>query len=497
MSRLVARHRFGAPIRTVAQAAFVPLALGLASAHVGYDWIQGRASSGLTQGYWSASLTSLLGNWEGDVPPEPPARADLLAEYRSLAYPGGGSAGTEQLIQLSEAERKHRHILIVSLETAPRKYYPILDNPEFPTFQRMSQRAIVSDAHYANTPFTAFANFSILSGTYPMPGKFIAMYGQFRADGLANVLGEHGYESTYIDSFQIDWQPGNKQRRTVESLGFGHLVDKRDLDGKGAREVEKRALEYARERLLQAHQRGRKAVIFVDTIRGHHPWKPRPGNPGGAAGVIAEITHEFDALFGSLLDFLELHELLDDTIIVVTGDHGLRMRDEFASLGEEMGHSDVAFNVPFLLYAPGLLETQVRLPHVTSHVDITPTLLDLVGISTESMVHHGESVLNERLRDRMVFLMNTKLIPLDGFHWNGYFFSYNELTSVARIATEPDRGDEKPFAHDLEPDPGIPKALQDPRQVLEAANRLFNLTAAYQLSWDGREPDRGASSAAR
>lgn len=439
---------------------------------------------------------SLLGRADDHLPQALPPEA-LVAQFRSLIYPGGGSAGTERFTEVSKAARKPRHILIVSLETAPRKYYPIIDNPSLPNFYRMSQRAIVSDMHYCNTPFTTWANFAILSGTYPMPGKSISAYGRFSTDGLANVLGRHGYESTYIDSYLIDWHPGDNNRRTVESLGFERLVDQRDLDAEEAPDREKQAMKYAQERLLDAHRHGQKALIFVATMRGHFPWRPRTGDSRGPSGAISDIALEFDSLFGSLLDFMAQHSLLDDVIVVVTGDHGLRYRKEYDSLGEEMKPSDVAFNVPFLLYAPGLMESQLRLPYVTSHVDITPSLLDLVAIPTESMVHHGESFLNPKIRDRVVFMMNTGLIPIDGFHWNGYFFTYNRSAAVAEIATKPDRSDARRLSNSLEAYPGIPKALLDPRQIVENANRLFSLSAAHQLAREGHDVRRSTSAAVR
>jgi arylsulfatase A-like enzyme len=42
---------------------------------------------------------------------------------------------------------------------------------------------------------------------------------------------------------------------------------------------------------------------------------------------------------------------------------------------------DYAFHVPLLLYAPGILKRSERIDYVTSHIDITPSILDLAGIS--------------------------------------------------------------------------------------------------------------------
>src|SRR5262249_60030395 len=103
-----------------------------------------------------------------------------------------------------------RHIVIVSLETAPRKFYPIADDPILPVFHVMSQHALVSDRHYASAPTTALAIYSLMTGTYPRPGEAISRYGPFETDGLPTVLARHGYESTFIDSYDLSW---NGQQR--------------------------------------------------------------------------------------------------------------------------------------------------------------------------------------------------------------------------------------------------------------------------------------------
>ncbi len=109
----------------------------------------------------------------------------------------------------------------------------------------------------------------------------------------------------------------------------------------------------------------------------------------------------FDELMGEFLQSLKDHGLDDQVLIVVTGDHGFRMRTEFESVGLQAEHGDVAFNVPFLLYGPGLFEKQIRLPYVTSHVDIAPTLLALSGIQDDSWLHHGTHMLDQRLSERV------------------------------------------------------------------------------------------------
>ncbi len=85
-----------------------------------------------------------------------------------------------------------------------------------------------------------------------------------------------------------------------------------------------------------------------------------------------------DSLTGRILHALYEQRLLDDTIVVITADHG-------ESLGEHgvMFHANDDLNeeethVPLLLRIPGRAPGTVT--RVTSHVDLVPTFLSLLGV---------------------------------------------------------------------------------------------------------------------
>jgi membrane-anchored protein YejM (alkaline phosphatase superfamily) len=88
-------------------------------------------------------------------------------------------------------------------------------------------------------------------------------------------------------------------------------------------------------------------------------------------------AHHVDAQIGRLIDHLRQRGLLEDTIIVVLGDHG----EEFMERGR-WGHS-AEFN-RFQTGTPGVIRVPGRPPAVirgiTSHLDIPATLMPLLGV---------------------------------------------------------------------------------------------------------------------
>jgi len=95
-------------------------------------------------------------------------------------------------------------------------------------------------------------------------------------------------------------------------------------------------------------------------------------------GLVAELDHHF----GRIISHLKKTGQYDDTLIVVTSDHGEMLGDHH-SWGK-MHYYDAAFRVPLIIRAPVSLAgdarrgEQVNLP--TESIDVTPTILDLLNI---------------------------------------------------------------------------------------------------------------------
>jgi hypothetical protein len=100
-------------------------------------------------------------------------------------------------------------------------------------------------------------------------------------------------------------------------------------------------------------------------------------DPTGLHNLYRNSVHFVDGLVGQTLDELEAQGLMDDTIVVVTGDHG----QEFNDLGlNYWGHngnfSRYQTQVPMIVHWPGRSEAGKQVEHVTSAFDVAPTLLE-------------------------------------------------------------------------------------------------------------------------
>jgi len=139
--------------------------------------------------------------------------------------------------------------------------------------------------------------------------------------------------------------------------------------------------------LLPPHEPYRTRMEFKDCFTGERDPDPKPAHfftqnqPGELLNQLRRSYDEYlayaDAEFGRLIDLLDQSGLLDNTVVVVTADHG--------QLFERGIHGhvtpvlyDPVVRVPLLIYDPNQnARRDIHIP--TSAVDLLPTLLSLAG----------------------------------------------------------------------------------------------------------------------
>jgi arylsulfatase A-like enzyme len=135
-----------------------------------------------------------------------------------------------------------------------------------------------------------------------------------------------------------------------------------------------------------------------------------------------------DAWLDELLDVVAAAKRLDRTVVAVTADHGLRTRAEYPGL--RVGFlSDVMFRVPLVIYAPNAVPVPMTLQVPTSHIDLAPTLLALLGAPDAAARMHGVPVWQRTSRDRL-YVLASAYGGADGFLEAGRFYMYQALSGA-------------------------------------------------------------------
>jgi len=111
--------------------------------------------------------------------------------------------------------------------------------------------------------------------------------------------------------------------------------------------------------------------------------------------VIAQYDGEvayMDAAIQTLFTTVERLGIADDTIIVITSDHGETLNDHDCYF-DHHGLYDPTLVVPLIIRWPGKIPAGRRIKGITRQYDTTPTLLDLIGIQPEGVQFDGRSLL--------------------------------------------------------------------------------------------------------
>ncbi|MBN2372045.1 MAG: sulfatase [Vicinamibacteria bacterium] len=101
----------------------------------------------------------------------------------------------------------------------------------------------------------------------------------------------------------------------------------------------------------------------------------------------------FDRYFADLVAFLREHDVYDDTLIVLTSDHGEELGDRDRGFYDRHGLSlfDEMVHVPLIVKLPRQAHAGKRIPALISSLDVMPTILDLVRAAPPEAMD-GESL---------------------------------------------------------------------------------------------------------
>ena len=133
-------------------------------------------------------------------------------------------------------------------------------------------------------------------------------------------------------------------------------------------------------------------------------------------------AHFVDREIGRLLDHLDSNGLLENTIVVVTGDHG----EEFLEHGH-WGHGsafiDEQMRVPLVMRIPG--QPARTIDAVTSHLDIVPSILPALGV-TNPTADYGlgfDAVRHVPDRDHII-----------ASEWSGFAYIDSQLVATIPLS---------------------------------------------------------------
>ncbi|MBW2667469.1 MAG: sulfatase-like hydrolase/transferase [Deltaproteobacteria bacterium] len=371
------------------------------------------------------------------------------------------------------------NLLIFILESTRFDYTEIgnpLSRAKTPHLVRLRRTGLFVPRMRASVLHTTKSLFTMFCGRLPMlQPDYFEMAGSAELQCLADILSEAGYRTAFYQSAQGTFE---SRPRLIDQFGFGEFMAGEDLksprvgylsfadDGLIAPSLDFLTRESADERPF---------LLTLLTSAAHHPYRlsdrlieqaQQEGlNPETESARYARIVQEQDRILGVLLRALDDAGLLENTIVLATGDHG----QAFGRRGLK-GHDSVFYEeglrVPFVLSGPGVPRADVK--RNASLLDVMPTLLGLLGI------RDGDEILPGR--DLLDFDASSDAEP--------QFFSCHDsarcnglVIGSKKVVRSPDN--DEVWYFDLEHDPGERESLPVTSELEASVEALTGIVSAH------------------
>ena len=242
-----------------------------------------------------------------------------------------------------------------------------------PNLMSWAQKGTLSLNHYSVSNCTQFSFYSLFTGA--LPTGFGAARRGNNTLGMLPAFATNGYKISTAEANSLDWYDTAK-------IIFPSTTNRYISAENGTFARDKDVTNNTVATLAGRLKNGDPFFHLTYYFGPHYPYDPSM-NAVGEANIdkYRQIIQTVDTEIGNLLKWVERNNLLNNTIVIVTADHG----EEFQTTGRT-GHasrlSDEQVQVPFLLIdqtggAPALP------PALGSHLDIAPYLLEkMTGATT-------------------------------------------------------------------------------------------------------------------
>jgi len=198
-----------------------------------------------------------------------------------------------------------------------------------------------------------------------------------------------------------------------------------------------------------------------------------------------------DGEIGRLMEGLKKHGIADQTLVIITSDHGESLT-EHGIYFDHHGLYEVSIHVPLIMRYPEVLSAGKAVEGFVQHIDLVPTILDLVGINRHAEDFDGESLMpliheGKELRSAVyieeAYAQRKRAIRTKKYE---YIKAPSEEAAVCRLCNRIHGGVEE--LYDLDSDPEQNHNLVEDKP--ETAKKLRNLLAEWMAYLEQKKARR-------
>ena len=289
-----------------------------------------------------------------------------------------------------------------------------------PNINRLADEGILFEYTMSQIPLTTPSHSSIFTSLYPR--NHGVLNNAQHLDGslltLTEILKENGYATAgFISCFVLQSKYGISQ-------GFDAYFDQVEIKTKenpnrisyiNSKQLNERIIPWLREHSQE------KFFAWIHYFDPHNPYEshekdgisydsdfdPHPYGTSKPAKVLQDIAHYdaeitfADRSVGEIIDLLDELNLTEDTIVILTSDHGEELYQHHQIMGHAFFLYDSSIRIPLIIRYPNRFPASKRIDQLVESVDIMPTLLELLNIQIPDGID-GESLLAVIDKDKKI-----------------------------------------------------------------------------------------------
>ncbi|XKH50563.1 LTA synthase family protein [Chryseomicrobium palamuruense] len=320
-----------------------------------------------------------------------------------------------------------------------------------PNLNKLAKESLYFTEFYEQTALgrTSDAEFLLNTSLYPTgSGSAYMLHAENKYNALPNILKQEGYETSVYHPYK----PSFWNRYIMyNQLGIDTFYSEEDF-----RESEVIGWAINDDALLQQSidymtESSQPFYSHIITLTSHHPFEMpehhKKLDTTGYGGYhnrhfvnYVHSLHYVDWAIGNFINRLKQEGLYEESILVMFGDHGAGFSSEreaykeFASIHSEVDFFEESKNVPLLIHHPSLVASTYS--HVTSQLDLAPSILSMIGASQEETYFLGNSLWDKDSSKAVFrnasFITNdwTFMASSDGIFENGTCFNRKDGKTV-------------------------------------------------------------------
>lgn len=311
------------------------------------------------------------------------------------------------------------NVVIIVLDTTRADYLSCYqyDKTTTPNIDRLHREGTLYEEAYSVDFWTLPSHASLFTGLYPSQAGATSETNKLPDDvtTLAERLKDHGYRTgAVVNNAWISRERGFAQGFNV----FAEMWRKKSKAGdEPLRLTEQAAIDRAEKWLDRQSTTKEPFFLFINFNVVHMPYHPtaefrekwvrphqwsfdrlrRLGNLAGMWGFLAgeerfdqtdfQIMRNLyeaevaiaDEQVGEIVKILERHKVLDETLLIITSDHGENL-GEHGMIDHLFSMHETTVHIPLIVRYPERFESGVINGDLVSLVDIVPTVLDVCGL---------------------------------------------------------------------------------------------------------------------